>query len=213
MPIWDELFKREEFRWREAHERVVEFAQLLRERSSWRILDLGCGTGRHLVYLAKEGFEPFGIDISPTGLEYARQWLEQEGLQAELKQSDMTEVPYPDGFFDGAISIHVIYHGTLEQMRKAIGEIHRTLKPGGLALLTFQSKRSYRYGRGREIEPNTFIPDIGEDRDVPHHYSDREELEKVLQAFTILEIELLEKLYESGHRSSHWEVLVEKPED
>ncbi|MCR4404557.1 MAG: class I SAM-dependent methyltransferase [Candidatus Acetothermia bacterium] len=211
MPTWDELFKREEFRWREPYPRGVEFAGLSKERGFRRVLDLGCGTGRHLVYLAREGFEVCGIDISPTGLELARRWLEEEGLKAELKQSDMTAIPYPDGSFDGAISIHVIYHGTLEQMRKALAEIHRTLRPGGLALLTFQSKRSYRYGRGREIEPDTFIPDIGEDRDIPHHFSDREELEEVLRAFSILELELVERVREQVYRSSHWEVLVEKP--
>lgn len=213
MPTWDELFKREEFRWREPYPRVVEFAALLKARGFRRVLDLGCGTGRHLVYLAKEGFEVCGVDISPTGLEYTRRWLEAEGLKAELKQSDMTEIPYPDEFFDGAISIHVIYHGTLAQMRKALAELYRTLKPGGLALVTFQSRRSYRYGRGQEIEPHTFVPDIGEDCGIPHHFSDREELEEVLQPFAILEIELVEKVREQMYRSSHWEVLVEKPAD
>lgn len=210
MPTWDELFKREEFRWREPYPRVLEFARLLKERGSRRVLDLGCGTGRHLVYLAKEGFEPFGIDLSPTGLEQARRWLAEEGLKAELKESDMTSIPYPDGFFDGAISIHVIYHGTLDQMRKAISEIHRTLRPGGLALLTFQSRRSYRSGRGRELEPHTFIPDIGSDAGLPHHFSDREELEELLRAFVIRELRLIERLHEEGHRSSHWEALLER---
>ncbi|MGQ9601993.1 MAG: class I SAM-dependent methyltransferase [Candidatus Bipolaricaulia bacterium] len=212
MPTWDELFKREEFRERESYPRVIEFAKLLKERGARRILDLGCGAGRHLVYLAKEGFEPFGIDLSPTGLEQARRWLEEEGLaaQVELKEGDMTSIPYPDRFFDGAISIHVIYHGTLDQMRKAISEIHRTLRPGGLALLTFQSKRSYRYGRGRELEPHTFVPDIGSDAGIPHHFSDLCELERLLSEFVIRELRLIERLHEEGHRSSHWEALLER---
>lgn len=212
MPTWDELFKQEEFRWREPHPQVIEFAKLLKERGFRRVLDLGCGTGRHLVYLAKEGFEVFGTDISETGLEYAHHWLEQEGLAAKLKQSDMTVVPYPNGFFDAVISIFVIYHGTLENMRKAIAEIYRALKTGGLAFLTFKPKSSPSYGRGQEIEADTFLPDpeVCTDFGIPHHYSDRRELEELLKQFAILKIELAEKVHETGYRSSHWEVWVEK---
>ena len=89
--------------------------------------------------------------------------------------------------------------------------VHRVLRPGGLALLTFKSKRSFRYGRGVEIEPDTFIPDIGEDAGVPHHYSDRDEVEALLKGFRILEINHMERIFQGGHHSSYWEVWVEKP--
>lgn len=210
MPTWDELFKREEFCLREPYHGVVRFAQLLKEKGARLVLDLGCGAGRHLVYLAKEGFEVHGADISETGLEYARHWLSEEGLAAELVRADMTQISYPDGFFDAAISTFVIYHGSLEDMHRTLGEIHRVLRPGGLAFITFKSKHSFRYGKGREIEPNTFIPDTGEDAGVPHHYSDREELEELLQNFTIREINHMERIFEGGYHSSHWEVWLER---
>ena len=73
MLTWDELLREEEFQQREPVWAVVRFAKLLKERGLRRVLDLGCGAGRHLVYLAKEGFEVYGTDISETGLEYARQ--------------------------------------------------------------------------------------------------------------------------------------------
>lgn len=213
MPSWDEIFKRGEFHRQEPHPLVVEFAQLLKERGARTVLDLGCGTGRHLAYLAQEGFNVYGADISETALEHARQWLNREDFTVELKQSDMTAIAYPDGFFDAVISIFVIYHSTVENMGKAIAEIYRVLKAGGLALLTFLSKRSYRYGNGKEIEPGTFIPDIGPDAGIPHHYSDLKELEDLLKRFTILKIELVErteKIDNQERRHSHWEVVVEK---
>lgn len=208
--MWDELFKREEFRWQEPHQRVVEFVPLLKERGLQRIYDLGCGTGRHLVFLAREGFEVCGSDISKTGLEFASAWLQREGLQAELKQADMTSIPYPRGFFDAVIGIYVIYHSTLANMRKAIAEIHRVLRPEGLALLTFISKNDYRYGNGTQIEPDTFVPNIGPDSGVPHHYSDRAEIEDLLDRFRILKIDLEERVDKQGQRHSHWQVLAEK---
>jgi len=211
MPTWDELLKREEFQQWEPAWAVIRFAKLLRERDLRRILDLGCGAGRHLVFLAREGFEAFGLDSSPVAPELSRGRLEEEGLKAELVQANMTEIPYPDGFFDGVIAIAAVYHGTLSEMRQAVREIHRVLKPGGWALIEFKSKRSYRYGKGREIEPDTFIAEGGGDAGIPHHYSDREEVEELTKEFILHEINHMERIFEGEYHSARWEVWLEKP--
>jgi SAM-dependent methyltransferase len=122
----------------------------------------------------------------------------------------MALIPYPDAFFDAVISLYVIYHNTLANMKKTIAEIHRVLRPGGLALLTFMSKRSYRYGRGRQLEPDTFAPDVGADEGIPHHFSDRGKVERLLNAFHLLQIDLDEWIDDQGQRHSHWQVLAEK---
>jgi len=157
------------------------------------VLDLGCGAGRHVIFFAREGSEVHGLDSSAEALRICRERLRAAGLRATLVHADMRRIPYPDGAFDAAIAIASIYHGTLEDMRRAIAELHRVLRPGGLALLEFKSKRSYRYGKGKEIEPGTFIPDTGEDAGIPHHYSDRGEVEKLLEGFRILEISHVER--------------------
>lgn len=213
MSAWDELLKREEFRQREPAWAVVRFAKLLKERGLRRVLDLGCGAGRHLAFLAKEGFEVVGLDSSPVALELSHRRLEEEGLiaQAELIRADMTKIPYPDGSFDAAIAIAAIYHGTLSQVRQAVSEIHRVLRPGGWALIEFKSKRSYRYGKGQEIEPDTFIADSGGDAGIPHHYSDRAEVEQFTRDFILHEINHMEQIFEGKYRSARWEVWLEKP--
>jgi len=160
--------------------------------------------------LARSGFEVYGSDISGTALKYSRRWLQREGLQAKLSRADMTQIPYPDAFFDAVISLYVIYHNTLANMKKTIAEIHRVLRPRGLVLLTFMSKRNYRYGRGRQLEPDTFVPDLGADEGVPHHFSNREEIESLLNAFHPLQIDLDEWIDGQGQRHSHWQVLAEK---
>jgi SAM-dependent methyltransferase len=210
MPTWDELFKQEEFQWKEPHERVVDLVPILKERGFHRVCDLGCGTGRHLVCLTRAGFEVYGSDISETALEYSRTWLQREGLRAELNQADMTLIPYPDALFDAVISLYVIYHNTLANIKKTVAEIHRVLRPGGLALLTFMSNRGYRYSRGRQLEPDTFVPDVGVDSGIPHHFSDRGEIESLLSAFHLLKIDLDEWVDDQGQRHSHWQVLMEK---
>jgi SAM-dependent methyltransferase len=210
MADWNELFKREEFRWRDPHASVVALAPLLQERGARRILDLACGSGRHLVYLARLGFQSYGVDNSENGLEYARQWLAREGLAVELAPSDMSEIPYADEFFDAAICIHAIQHQRLAGLGKTLGEVRRVLRAGGLFFATFPGRRDRRYGEGKELERNTFIAELGPDAGVPHHYSNLAEVESLLQGFVICKIELEEHVDEKQDRYSHWNVLAER---
>lgn len=209
MSTWNELFTQKEFLWKDPHEQVVALASILRRRGARRVLDLGCGAGRHTVYLAREGFKVSATDIAQNGLSHARDWLARENLAAELKQSDIAHIPYPADTFDAVISIYVIYHKTYSEMKQVVAEIHRVLKAGGLALVSLQSKRGWRYRQGDEIEPDTFILREGADAGVPHHYSDPAEIAELFGHFIIRRVELEERL-EGNNRHSHWQVLVEK---
>ncbi len=210
MAEWDEILKREEFRPEEPHESVVKLVVFLKARNAKKVLDLGCGAGRHLVFLARKGFEVYGTDISEIGLDQARRRLREEELEGGLKRSDMTVIPYQDSFFDAVISIWVIYHTTLEGMRKTISEIHRVLNEDGLAFLTFQSKRSYKFGKGKEIEKDTFVLEEGPEKGMLHHFSEKKEVEDLLKEFRILDLRLDEFIGSGGELNSHWEVLAEK---
>jgi SAM-dependent methyltransferase len=190
---------------------VVSFVHELKRRGARCVLDLGFGAGRHVIYLAREGFEVCGIDISPRGLEYTRAWLLREGLHADLKLSDMTVIPYPDRCFDAVISTYVIHHNTLDNIRRCVAEMHRVLVPGGRILATVQSKRGYRHGKGQEIEPDTYIPDTGLDAGIPHHFFDKAGLRDLFAAFAIISLVLDEGLEEGKYLHSHWVVTVERP--
>jgi ubiquinone/menaquinone biosynthesis C-methylase UbiE len=211
MVTWDELFRRGEFAVREPTWAVRRFAALLAERNVRRVLDLGCGAGRHVLFLAREGFEVHGLDSSAEALRICRERLREAGLRTPLVQADMRRIPYPDGTFDAVLAIASLYHGTLADIRRTLAEVRRVLVPGGLALLEFKSVRSFRYGKGVELEPNTYIPDIGEDAGIPHHYSDRAEVEALLVGFHILEINHMERIFEGQRRSGRWEVWAERP--
>ena len=214
MPEWDELFKEERYRWEEPHDLVVSFATELKKRSARRVLDLGFGAGRHVIYLARAGFDVCGTDISPRGLDYTRTWLQKEGLQADLQRSDMTAIPYPDGYFDAIVSTYVVHHNTMDNIRRCVAEMHRALAPGGNALLTVQSKRGYSYGKGQPLEPDTFLRDEGADAGVPHHYFDEQGLRELFADFAIVElfpVEWDEMKDGAAYRHAHWAVVVEKP--
>jgi len=210
VPQWDELFRDERFRWPEPAEEVVAFAQELKRRGARRVLDLGFGAGRHVVYLAREGFAVCGTDISPRGLEYTEAWLQKEGLRADLQLSDMTVIPYPNQYFDAIVSTYVIHHNTLDNIRRCVDEMYRVLAPGGRALLILQSKRSYHYGHGEKLEPDTFVAEHGADTGIPHHFFDEAGLRDLFADFIIVTLYADEFEDEEHRRHSHWVVIVER---
>ena len=116
---------------------------LLAERNTpLHVLDAGMGTGGLSTALAKTGTGPFafhGIDISPGMLSEANRHLREHGVDADLRQGDVQELPYQDGAFDLVMAAHVLEH--LADPQPAIAEMVRVLRPGGM-LLACLTRRS-----------------------------------------------------------------------
>jgi ubiquinone/menaquinone biosynthesis C-methylase UbiE len=208
--IWEDLFSQGEFVWREPHERVVGLLPALEKLDGNRILDLGCGAGRHIVFLETRDFKCHGTDHALAGLLSARGWLQEEGFHLRLTQSEMDRLPYASSSFDAVLCLYVIYHGTVEKIGRVLQELERLLKPGGISLVTFISDQHHRYGCGDEIEAGTFITHIDADAGIPHHFSSAEEIIRMVGDFRVLELELLERESDQGLPERHWLVLLEK---
>jgi cyclopropane fatty-acyl-phospholipid synthase-like methyltransferase len=132
---WNEIFAQQGRVFTEPHEDMPRIIQLLKDRGASTVLDLGSGTGRHVVYLAKHGFSVFGLDNSPEGMKATRQWLADEGLTAELRLQSMTErFPYEDAFFDAVVSMQVIHHADMATIRGIVEEVSRVLKRGRVSV-------------------------------------------------------------------------------
>lgn len=121
---------------------------------------------------------------------------------------DPKYLPFSSGAFDGFFCYETIYHNTLVNVLKSVIEIKRVLKPGGWAVLDFLSRRSSYFGKGQEIEPDTF--DRTGEGSFPEHYSDLSELSWLLKEFTIFNVELQEGI-ENDEFHSHLCVVIQKP--
>jgi SAM-dependent methyltransferase len=101
--------------------------------ASSRVLDLGCGPGGPLTFLAQQsGCSGTGVDLSAPAIEAARTRADALGLRALLhfQQGDLdVRLPFPSGAFDAAMSLDVILH--LRDRETLFHEIARVLKPGG----------------------------------------------------------------------------------
>jgi ubiquinone/menaquinone biosynthesis C-methylase UbiE len=103
-----------------------------------RVVDIGCGTGRHLVALSRHGYRMTGVDLSPHMLARAAKKLERLGLSAELLNADACDLGrLADASFDCAISMFSTF-GLIRGRRlrrRALGEWRRVLAPGGVLVL------------------------------------------------------------------------------
>jgi SAM-dependent methyltransferase len=189
---WEKLYRKGPFFSLESPHEDVEFLhEFFQQNQVEKILDLGCGDGRHLYCFGRLGYRMYGLDNAHTGLYLAKERLEQAGLNAELVCADMTAIPWHDEFFDAVIGIQVIYHNPIEGIRRTIVEIHRVLKTAGslyVNVSTCKPPGPIRFRSGVEIEPGTMVMDEGPDKGVPHHFFTMPELLSEFSRFTLVDL-------------------------
>ncbi|MGF1594672.1 MAG: class I SAM-dependent methyltransferase [Kiloniellaceae bacterium] len=207
---WNDQWQSETGRaaWLQPDPDVAAVVPLLRSRGAKTALDLGCGVGRHACFLAGAGLDVQAMDASTSGLAYAAQQARDLGLTVTFRDGLMTELPYADGSFDYVLSFNVIYHGDGSVVARAVSEIHRVLKPGGLFHGTLLSKRNAKYGLGKEVACNTFVIDgASGDKTHPHFYCNAVELVTLFENFELL------RLVDREHERPgtwHWHLLAER---
>ena len=145
---------------------IYVFDQILRGNiaAGMKVLDAGCGYGRNLVYLLREGCDVYALDASPEGVEHVR------ALAAELSPTlppenfevgQIEAMPFADGFADVVMCSSVLHFARDQhQFLTMIEELWRVLRPGGLLFtrmgsrigMEFEQVRPdvYRIGDGQE---------------------------------------------------------------
>ena len=78
MKQWNQIFKTKGKVFTGLKEGLPEFVELLKKQNAKRVLDLGSGSGRHIIYFAKQGFDTYGIDIADEGIKITKKWLKKE---------------------------------------------------------------------------------------------------------------------------------------
>lgn len=109
-------------------------------RETLRVIDVGCGRGDTVAWLCAQGWDAYGIDISPEYIQRGREYLAREGAdpaRLQLLNDDFT-YPFPNGMFDVVLSDQVIEH--VADLDLFASEVARISAPGACGLHIFPAK-------------------------------------------------------------------------
>jgi SAM-dependent methyltransferase len=138
-PVWEDVFSASQWG-RYPPEDLIRFVGkrygAAPARAGVRILEVGCGPGANLWFLAREGYAVAGIDGSHTAIRRAGARLDDEcpgwrSRGGELQVGDATSLPWPEECFDAVIDIECGYANPWEAALRLYREAARVLKPGG----------------------------------------------------------------------------------
>jgi len=179
------------------------------DRTVVPILEVGCGTGANLWYVARERFQAFGIDGSPTAVEKARARMLEERLSASLTVGDILQLDrhYPPSHFSAIVDIACVQHNRKEDIVQILRQVRSALKPGGRVFSMMVAAETYGDGLGRRVEPGTFL-------DIPEgpyhgvgltHFSTLEEVQQFFSEFRDVKIEYSIRTLENQSKIiKHW---------
>ncbi len=112
--------------------------QEIKEDKSLKIIDIGCGTGRHAIELTKRGYSVTGIDLSESQLKRAREKSKDEGVEIDFQKYDARNLPFKDQFdlaimlCEGGFSLMETDEMNFEILKNAT----KTLKDNGKLIFT-----------------------------------------------------------------------------
>jgi len=118
---------------------VMGFARF----ASQRLLEVGCGLGTDLLQFARAGASVCGTDLTPCSVALTRQRFALYHLPGWFLVCDAEALCFPDEFFDVVYSNGVLHH--LPDTAQAVAEIHRVLRPGGVAKVMLYHRHSLHY--------------------------------------------------------------------
>ena len=132
--VWSAHYQKEKSKLFVPDENVVRYFSGIFNSSNfseadWRVLDLGCGSGRHLHFLRNYSTQVYGMDYAAPALE------SQAGVVCAISEY----IPFEGHSFDVVLSWGVLHYMNPESVEKTIQEIYRILKPGGAFFGTIRS--------------------------------------------------------------------------
>lgn len=214
--LWDRLHEQPRFRPTYPNEGVVRFLMQHYRKcnpQNIKVLDLGVGGGRHTKLLCELGFSVFGLDISMIGLEYTRKRIAQENFDVDLVRASMSQLPFKNQSFDAVISYGVFNYGNRKDMQMAIQDMYRILKAEGKAFVMLRTTSDYRFGKGEQLEPNTFMLNIHDTNEYGtiQHFLDQDAVREYFASFSKCEFERTETTFGQLQAvNSDWLITVEK---
>lgn len=210
---WEMLDQNDKY-WNTPAPEIFYLSQKWKENGFEKFLDVGCGFGRNLFYMAKQGFNCSAFDLSIHAVELTKEKAKEQNINLEnICVADMLSFPYENESFDCLLALNVISHTDKNGFEKTLKEIKRVLKPNGEAYFTLGSKESFWFNNSKciPVDSNTVIRvEDGPENGIPHFYIDDKDCFNLFNDFTIIEIKNVRQLTQYGNFSPHYHVWLKK---
>lgn len=216
-PVWETIYRSRDWG-RYPPEALVRFIAhhyySIYDRSSIRVLDLGCGPGSGASwFVAREGYTLSGIDASPTAIAKARERFSKEGLTGDFRVGLIDQLPWHDGCFDVVIDNVCLACNSECETAAIVNEIHRVLKASGWHFSITPKVGCWGDGAGERIDATTLrnvaegpFAGLGSTR-----FATAESLQRLYAGFSELQIEYSIRSEQAQQREvSHWIVTCRK---
>ena len=199
--------------WTEVSDEFLPVALRWKKLQKRTVLDLGCGRGRHSLFLAAMGFEVTAVDLSSQGIDQLEKQARRLNLDKNIKTlvCDMLELPFNKGTFDCVLAFNSIYHTDYTGLKIIVANIADFLTNSGQLYVTFSSKHSpsYTSPTNRVVDNFTIIKTQGIETGIPHTYLDYDDILNLMSDFRILKILHIQGFSARG-TSFHYFVEAEK---
>mgnify|MGYP001181286392 CR=1 FL=1 len=217
-PIWEKLFSSRDWGKYPSEELIRFMAQnyyQITYRNQIKILELGCGPGANLWYLAREGFMVYGMDGSSTAIEKCRKRLDSEvpGWIGDLYVGDIISLPYDNNFFDAVIDLEAITHNSFEDSKRIYSEAARVLKSKGKIFSRTFSVGTWGDKTGKNLGHNAWNISDGPMKDHCEYirFTALDEINDLLINFNLEKVELLKRTLDNrAHEIKEWLIYGEK---
>lgn len=134
---WEKFYKKRGRYYLSPHPEFNKVISKFQAHKVHNVLDLGCGSGRHTVELARAGFSATGIDFSKEALNLAKKWSEREDLSIKfLLENFHKKLDFKDASYDAVLAIDSVHYDTRDSMLLTLNEIERVLRDKGILFIT-----------------------------------------------------------------------------
>ncbi len=192
---WDKRFIQDGKIWSDAPSKTALYARdLFLENEIKTVLVPGAGYGRNAALFASAGFKVDGIEASGEALKLA-------DSTADIKyyHGSVLDMPFSDDVYDAIYCFNVLHLFRADEREVFVKKCAGQLADNALAFFTVFSEKEPSFGKGKEVEPDTFESKPGR----PVHYFTDDDLTRHFKGFKIIETGLIEDPEDHGEEGAH----------
>ena len=164
-------------------------------------LDIGCGMGRHCIFMSEQGYNVKAFDYSKYVIDVVKDKVYEKNLNVNLTIGDMSSMPYENDSIDCMIAIDVLYNSDKEGIKRVLKEMHRVLRVGGETYFNIISDTSRLDSNEELFNGNEF------------YYVTEKDFEWLFEDFNVVSVRNINEVNSDYLNTSAYCILLKKVHD